>query len=214
MTSLARPRSRVSISRSNEKTGTASVSLPPGVTCVPDIPCFTPDGCYAWKMYFGTHYKYRNVGQAWDRNWRIYQDDPDFYFQEIRHFLTRLTRKEREKRYFRWHVGGDCPDEDYVLRLLDLCAETPHISHTIFTKRYAWFTAHHRLVPENLSVYVSGWPGIDLPEDTRRLFRQFWLIDPDHPDPRIPDEALECPGSCPECRMCWRNQAIVKCHKH
>jgi len=214
LTASGKSLERVSISRSNSKTGTASVSLPPGATCVPGIPCFNPEGCYAWKMYFGTQHPYYTVGQAWDRNLRIYKTNPDRYFREILDFLSRTGRKDPTKAYFRWHVGGDFPDLDYLLRVFELCRQTPHIKYTAYTKRYAWVTEHHQQVPQNLSIYVSGWPGVAMPEETRRLFNQFWLFDPDRPDPRIPDDAVECLGDCANCRMCWENKEVIKVHKH
>jgi hypothetical protein len=161
--------------------------------------------CYAWKMYFGTMYMYKNIRQAWDRNLRIYNEDPGEYFDQVLSFLKTLNGKPEDERYFRWHVGGDVPDKTYLLGLLTVCKLTPWVKHTLYTKRYEWFASCVNAIPTNLNVCISGWPGVDIPPQAQEDFQTFWLYNPQDPDPRIPFGTMECPGSCPECRACWES---------
>jgi hypothetical protein len=156
-------------------------------------------------MYFGTMYLYRNCRQAWDRNLRIYKEAPIDYFLQVKDFLKTMEGKPEEERYFRWHVGGDVPDVNYLDMMLIVCHLTPWAKHTLYTKRYEWFINFANAIPSNLNVCISGWPGVDIPQEALDKFQTFWLYDPKAPDPRIPHGTMECPGSCPECRACWES---------
>ena len=94
----------VTVSRGNTKMGTVyNVSLPPGLTCPKGVPCFN-EGCYAQHLM-----AFRpGVRQAWESNYAAYRVNPEGYFQTLSTVLE-LYRP----RMFRWHVGGDFPDERY-----------------------------------------------------------------------------------------------------
>jgi hypothetical protein len=49
------------------------------------------------------------------------------------------------------------------------------------------------------------WHDKDAPlwGNTRKKLPRAWLYDPDCPDPRIPNDAIWCPGNCESCGMCW-----------
>lgn len=200
---------RVSISTSNRKTGTASVSLPPGEACVPGIACFTKEGCYAWKMYFNTNGLYTNVKSAWDRNMRVWKADAANYFSQVFDWLNK-NRPE----YFRWHVGGDFPSLQYLESVREVAKLTPYTRHTAYTKRYDWLPVSPDEFGPNMNVMPSGWPGIPMPERIIEKYGIFWLDNPKEPDVRIPEDTIDCPGSCPGCRWCWNTYMDVKNRKH
>ena len=59
---------QVCISKGNSKMGAIpSVSLPAGITCNPDAPCYK--ACYARRLAA----RRRQAGESYERNLRVYQ---------------------------------------------------------------------------------------------------------------------------------------------
>lgn len=175
----------IHISRRNTKLGPIpNISLPPIETCVDDPPCAKL--CYARKAY--ERYSRNVAGVAWRENLRIYREDPERYFAEIAAYL-----EEHRVSFFRWHVGGDIPDESYFAGMLGLADAFPDTQFLAFSRR-PWSWGRH------------GKYG------TLVVVRSVWLTDTY--DPKWPsfivrpkDELLEpataCLGSCASCKACW-----------
>jgi hypothetical protein len=66
-----------------------------------------------------------------------------------------------------------------------------------FTKRY---DLEYSEIPENLTIIFSMWPGV--PDTAPRGFPRAWMQD--GTEDRVPDDALESPGICHNCGMCWQ----------
>jgi hypothetical protein len=194
------------ISPGNTKTGNIpSISLPPLKTCPLDAPCRKKGKCYGRKLC--------NLRPALTKtlkdNLEYYRTDPDNYFNKITSYLGYANT-----RFFRWHVFGDSPDQEYFSRVKYTANNTPNIKHLIFTKRFSWYPENFKWIPENLSVVFSMWnnygdPEIPLPKS--------WYLDPKDPDPRIPASALDCPGNCETCGSCWHLKQLKKdviLHRH
>lgn len=149
----AAPELKVSISPRNEKLGEiSSISLPVGVSCRPDAPCFRK--CYARQMS-----SFRsNVAQSYLTNWRALQLDRDTFFKQVKYHCQMV-------RVFRWHIGGDIPDVDYFRRVVKLAEEDAGCVHLLFTKRYDFVNEvvaervkkHLIKLPKNLHVLFSEW---------------------------------------------------------
>jgi hypothetical protein len=195
---------RISISTSNLKTKTASISLPPGPqgTCRKDVPCWGRGKCYAFKMWAGD-FPYMGVAKAWQNNLEVLQADRAGYWEQLDTFLKALSKRPEANRFFRFHVGGDCPDMEYVYDVVDIAGVNPLVAFTLYTKQYDWWLSCEEWlhIPQNLTVMFSAWPGLELPEQD--IFPVVWMLDPKDPDPRIPQGLDVCPGSCPVCRWCW-----------
>jgi len=188
----------VNIQRGNTKLGKVlNVSLPPGRTCSPSVPCFN-QGCYARKFY---HLR-GACRNAWDHNYALAMTKRDFYFEFIR-----ATVALGEPELFRWHVSGDIPDADYLVRMIAVAQACPKTRFLCFTKQYGivaaqpWKGRGARAV-KNLNVVVSAWPGLPIPAELRS-FPTAWMRDRKNPDPRIPADAVECDGGCDTCGLCW-----------
>ncbi len=189
---------KLHISRGNSKIGkTLNVSLPPIKTCRKSAPC--AKDCYAnnhaYRLYPGT----RN---AWDGNLALYKAHPDLYWFEI----FQAVKRARTFKMFRWHVGGDIPDMDYLLGMLDMASRVPKMQFLCFTKKYELlkaYTSDGSRIPKNLRIIVSRWPGLAMPKELC-AFPQAWMADCNNPDLRIPRSADECPGACEACGLCWK----------
>ena len=201
----------ISISPGNSKMGVIpSVSLPPIVTCPDNVPCATDERCYVIK-----HMKFGIVVNAFARNYRIYLDDPDRYFRQILGYIHR-----NEPEYFRFHVGGDIPDQEYYDQVVKLCNIVPTVKIMLMTKAYMdehyyeWiergntensdpsdYTINFNPVPDNLSVIISAWPGYPIPPYLKNTFPIAYMDD--GTEERISKNDKICKGHCDECHYCW-----------
>lgn len=179
---------RLKISLRNSKIGKVpNLSLPPGTSCVPDIPCYN-EGCYAMKAYR----LYPGTRNAWDSNLQFYNEKPLLFFAEFSAWLSQHKPKR-----FRLFVGGDFPSWDFYVHMTILAQLYPKTKFLIFTKRYDY---DYSLKPDNLQVILSTWPGMPLPENTNLPWA--WLEE----DDRRPKNQtyLVCPGGCTNCNhKCW-----------
>lgn len=185
----------VSISSGNKKMGEIpSVSLPAIETCR-QCDCFKK--CYAKKIA-----RLRpNVAAAYQRNLRILKDDPAKFWNEV-------SEKIRVSRYFRFHVSGDIPDEDYFCHMVSLAEENPQCQILCFTKKFevvnSYLRKHNARLPDNMHILFSGWPGLkmdnpfNLPEAHVRFRNGFTTASA---------SAVECGGNCTCCAVtdagCW-----------
>jgi hypothetical protein len=173
------------IAHGNGKVGDVpNVSLMPIVSCPTGAPC-THDcyDCKAVRMY-------PTVREARRRNWESAQNQRDEYFQGIRAYLAKYGPK-----YFRWHVGGDIPDADYLRRMRATARYYPETRFLAFTKHHA---LDYRNLPENFNVVFSMWPHWG---NTRKRMPRAWMQD--GTETRIPENAIRCDGQCDNCGVCW-----------
>lgn len=167
----------------NTKIGkTSNISLPPVIACF-DYPC--KNDCYAIKFY-----KLRpEVKKAWDDNLQLVKTNRKKYFNEIRRYLLKKVPQ-----YFRWHISGDILDQDYLEQMKIIAHDYDFINFLVLTKGYHF---NFNNTPNNLSIILSVWPGINVPDmglplafvESREETRIF--------------NALDCPGECEKCRICW-----------
>jgi len=186
------------ISHGNQKVGDCpNVSLLPVVSCPRGIPC--AHSCYdvkACKLY-------PTVKAARRRNWVAAKKRPWEYFSGISNYLAKY-----QPRYFRWHVGGDILDQDYLDRMYGIADAFPDIAFLAFTKHH---TLDFRARPANLNIVLSMWPGWG---NRRKRLPRAWMQDGS--ETRIPESAIQCTGSCEDCGVCWhiKSGQDVWFHKH
>ena len=165
-----------------------NVSLMPILSCPDGIPC--AGDCYDCK----STRRFPSVRQARMRNWELVQRDPDSYFAGIREYLDHYA-----PRYFRWHVGGDIPDQDYYREMCQIAREHPKTHFLAFTKNHA---LDFRGRPSNLNIVLSMWPNWG---NSRKRMPRAWMQDGS--EDRIPEGAIQCSGSCEFCGVCWHLKA-------
>lgn len=191
------------VSTGNSKIGmglTANLSLPAITTCREDAPC--KQGCYATRgpiRFESNQKKYRS-------NYELWCESPELFEKELYAFLD-ANRFE----YFRWHVSGDIPDEIYYRFMIRTANQYQGIRFMAFTKRYEYVLEAREecgiQLPWNLAVKLSCWPGLPVPD---RLYYNIGLAFTTHPNEhRAPKDAFNCPGYCPDCRMCWANTKSI-----
>ena len=195
---------KISISTSNRKLGpkVATVSLPPVKACGNCDACRTD--CYAKKRYR----QYPSVKAAWDRNLRLWTKNRYLYLSQIHDYL-----EDKKPARFRWHTSGDILSQGYLNGMIDIATAFPKTNFLVYTKMY-WLN-YPDLIPDNLCIVFSVWPGLKLGKQAVR-FPLAFMLDKNNPDSRIPATAIPCSGSCDTCERCWHlkpGDAVVF-HKH
>jgi hypothetical protein len=192
---------KVSISPNNNKGVGPNISLTPILSCGKDMPCTKK--CYAVKAYRA----WAIVRPAWDGNFWLYSNRPTEYFSQIAEYM-----EHKHPLTFRWHVGGDIPDMDYLVHMLDLARRFPPTSFLAFTKRYDLLLRllqERKRLPRNLKIVASAWPEYPMPDAVQAGFPVAYIHD--ITENRIPGNARWCPGLCSTCGLCWvirKDQAV------
>lgn len=185
----------VCISNGNRKTGEVrSVSLPSVVFCKNCEKC--KKSCYDFRNVM---FQTRTV-KSRARNAAILVKDRDRYFDEISKSLFK-------DRFFRWHVGGEIVDLDYLERMVKVAQENSHCTFLVFTKMYdivnEYMDKHHEMI-SNLRVLFSAWEGVEMNNPynfpTTHVMRT-------EEQAKAHKGAKFCSGNCTECarvgELCW-----------
>lgn len=188
----------VFISSGNEKIGNIpNVSLPPIISCAPNVPCSRH--CYAIRAFK----QYPDVRKAWEANLWWATMKPDHYFQEIDHFLT-----NKNPRWFRWHVSGDILNQDYLDEMVLLAHRHPLTNFLAFTKRHDLKYDKHPIA-QNLIIRFSYWPmwGVCTGNELVAYLK-------DDEEKRF-QNGFRCKGSCKNCKACWnKNVKAIELPRH
>ena len=207
---------KVSISEGNRKTGEIpAFSLLPGVTCSREAcrHCLQ-EGCYAVKTCFQHGYNpaTNNVLTAWARNTAAAKE----HLPELEAYLDRYFSSVNAPRFFRVHVSGDFFSVEYAEMWKRIFKRHPETRFLFFTKQWDVVRAVDFLGIPNLSPVLSGWTGCEVPQDLiDKGYRVAWCDD--GIEDRIPADAIECPGHCEACGMCWNLYTLRRdtfFHKH
>lgn len=185
----------VKISNGNSKMGKIlSVSFPSLLTC---IKCDCNKICYAHKLE-----KLRSsVRQSYLHNWNLYKSDRETYWREIEATIM-LSR------FFRFHVSGDIPDQDYIHRMIDVANRNQHCEILCFTKKFDIcnneISERKGNLPKNLHLIYSGWKGLKMKNPYNLPEAHVKYRDG---STTAREDAIECSGNCTECATtdsgCW-----------
>lgn len=187
----------IKISKGNSKLGAIpSVSLPAGITCRSDCKCSKK--CYAKKL----ERIRKSVRQAYQHNYRILKCMPDTYWREVEASIMM-------SRFFRFHVSGDIPDKNYLIRMIEIAERNKHCEILCFTKKFSIVNEvvagrKNNDLPPNLHLIMSGWKDLKM-ENPFHLPEAHVRYRDGSTTAR--DDALDCGGNCTECALteggCW-----------
>ena len=151
-----------------------------------NMPCFHK--CYANRLLR----RFPDIKKAWEKNIHFFKKEPKNYFKVINRFLTIAV-----PRYFRWHVGGELPSREYLQGVINIAEKHKKCRFLLYTKRYD-LLLNLTNTPENLSIIMSIWPGLDYPN---LPFRKAFIS---HRDKIY---GFKCVKYCPDCKwMCWNGK--------
>ena len=196
---LASQSNEISMSNKNSKTGIACLNIAfPVCTCREDAPC--KEGCYACK---GCQ-TFAIVQAAYYRNFRIYNDNPDNFFEQV-YYKIKFAGLPK----VRWFDSGDIPEYDFFVRMVELCKKTPDVKHMAFTKKYEIVNEYidkNGKLPDNLNVIFSAWHKLWEVPNHHGLAIAYVDFKDKTLNPDIPKNAFVCPGresTCSVCGACW-----------
>ena len=185
---------KICISKGNRKIGKVlNVSLPPMITCANCSGCMW--FCYDVKACL----QYPNtVIDARVRNYILMKEYRDEYFNRIRMTISR----RKKNKFFRWHVSGDIPDENYLENMVEIAKDFPEFKFWTYTKNYNLVNEYVKnhgndrkiAIPENLVIMYSEWKGMKMINPFG--FPEFRCLFPNEK----PEEGFTaCPGNCDIC---------------
>ena len=200
--------------RGNSKLGQIPAwNMLPGVTCSAGACEYCmKDGCYTVKNCFRAGYslKHNNVLKSWADNTVMAIKHPRLLEQKLDEWLT-----NHQPRFFRIHSAGDFFSVPYARMWVRLAKKHPDTKFLAFTKQWNVVRAVPFHKVKNLELVLSGWTGVEIPEDLRQHYRCAWCED--GVENRIPKNAMECPGDCTHCGLCWHLSSLGRdtvFHKH
>lgn len=208
---LASKSNEINMGNKNSKTGIACLNLAfPVCTCREDAPC--KEGCYAGK---GCQ-QMATVQAAYYRNLRLYNDDPDNFFEQV---YCKVKFAGLPK--VRWFDSGDIVDAEFFARMVELCKKTPDVKHMAFTKKYEIVNEYidkNGKLPDNLNVIFSAWHKLWSVPNPHNLGVAYVDFKDKTLNPEWPQNAFVCPGresTCSACGACWsKNLKTVVFHQH
>ena len=136
--------------------------------------------------------------KAWQRNLDILNADRKSYFLQVK--AAAMTQL-----YFRWHVGGDIVDIDYLDNMVKIARECKKTTFMAFTKNYEdvnEYFANHRK-PANLKIIFSLPFDGSTVENPHNLPTAAVILKGKEPEKNW----KVCGGNCSECACkgigCW-----------
>ena len=208
---LANQSNEINMSNNNSKTGKACLNIAfPVCVCREDAPCKAT--CYACK---GCQ-TFANVQAAYYRNLRLYNEDPDNFFEQV-YFKIKFSGLPK----VRWFDSGDIVDAEFFDRMIELCKRTPDVKHMSFTKKYEivnkWIDENGDL-PENLNIMFSAWDKMWEVPNPHGMGMAYVNFKEERLNPEFPKNAFVCPGratTCSACSACWNKRLkAVMFHQH
>lgn len=156
------------------------------------------DCCYALRY---TIYHHNTCILAYQDNTLLALYDPDRYWGELQSYIDNGVVA-----IFRFHVAGEIPNEDYLVRLIKFSIKNPDVKFYIYTKRFAWVEKHSDEVPFNLHILVSIW---HKNYDNPKGFAEFIYDDGTDPEvaalphcPAVDKNGNETGITCARCKHC------------
>ena len=146
---------------------------------IPGTPCH---GCYAFKG----RYNFSNVKKALARR-----------LASLTHpqWVEGMTTLVKKKKHFRWHDSGDIQGVAHLIKIFEVCNNTPGTMHWLPTQERRYLPINWRH-PKNLVIRLSNAKNNSKPGNAWT----HWST--------VVDEGGDCPASkqgneCKSCRRCW-----------
>jgi hypothetical protein len=187
---------KLNISLGNSKLGKIpNISLPAIITCPKEVPCI--EDCYCNSEVF----YWKLAREKWRENWELYQANPYEYFEQLDKFLAKI-----KPAYFRYHVSGDCPDQNYADNMYLISMRYPDTQFLVFTKRFDY--DFHDM--PNLKIKYSVWPMWT----THKKPKAYVITKEEIAKWGYDKEYKICKGKCDDCYFCFETNEHVILPKH
>lgn len=201
---------QIHISNGNSKMGAVpSFSLPCGISCSLEARTTCYIDCYYRKH---CEDRFTNVRKNARDNFFSCVHWPEWVEEKLNSYFS----DPDAPCLFRIHVGGDFFSACYLNMWIRITKKHPNTKFLAFTKQFDVLTQVLRSgieIPENFSIVLSAWPGMDIPQFLKAQFPVAWMQD--GTEDRVPESAVECNDNCAMCGKCWAtNGTDVVFKKH
>lgn len=175
-----------------------------GSTC---FGCYAMRGNYNWPAVKNA--MYRRLKSIRDEKWVS--------------AITFLINNDYEKKsidVFRWHDSGDLQDWEHLLKIIEVCNNTPNVKHWLPTREYGLISKLIKsdvVIPSNLVIRLSATM---INGKITSVLSEEIMYSTVHTSDKTNVEGYVCPAptqdnECKDCRACWdKNIKIVSYKKH
>lgn len=161
--------------------------------------CGNGKGCYA-EDFIKFHHNACVIPYA--ENTVLAREDIDLFFKEIENYLRKSWIG-----CWRWHVSGEIPSYEYLVKMNELAKKFPYIQFYFYTKRYEWLEkidAEIGLVKNLVPTVSKGWAENDYANPNN--YHEF-ILDKDGNAkgfhcPATDKDGHETGVTCSTCRRC------------
>jgi len=112
--------------------------------------------CYAAKMQV---YRKKTLDLSWKRNYDRYMISKAENKRElwINSMIKLINKKKLKHPYFRWFVGGDIPDIEFLYRAMEIADSLPNIKFWLPSKESALIRRFikNNTIPSNVCIRIS-----------------------------------------------------------
>lgn len=157
--------------------------------------------CYALKGQYGfanvQAAQYRRLDLITGPNW-------------VEAMVTLLADRD----YFRWHDSGDLQDMEHLLRIVQVCEQTPNCQHWLPTREKALIKAYRRnfgAFPSNLCVRISD---AMIDAEAGEALDGFATSGVTRDAAKATCPAPKQGGECRDCRACWDVNVARVVYRH
>ena len=152
--------------------------------------CYAGKGCYVFPV----------VKNMYEKRYKAIEDvEWVDYMSEL--ITQKYKNLDKSRLFHRWFDSGDVQSLGHLMKIFEVCENTPHIKHWLATKEYQIVNqVDVKDVPKNLCLRVSATK-ID------GAIPKFWKWTSGVHRDETP-KGRECPaykqdGECKDCRACW-----------
>lgn len=197
---------QANVQQGNSKLGhiIKSVSLPPVLYCGNCKVC--KNDCYDLR---------HDVTQPQCRIYRaanaaLYEENPEAYW-------TSIAREVNACRFFRYHIGGDIVNREYLANMVSIASDNPHCQFLAFTKMFDLVNEYVDAddgndIPDNLHIIFSAWPGLEMDNHNNMPIAFPVFAEGDEPEfmAQMPSWYWHCGNDCTECALCGQGCWTLK----
>ena len=157
----------------------------------------TCQGCYALK---GNYVRYKHITNMIPKTAQIF----DKKWVEGMTWLIINQDNKKDRNFFRWHDSGDIQNMEHLVKIVQVCKNTPKVRHWLPTREYKTVKTYLKTFgdfPKNLTVRISGHMIDQKPPKIGNLATS--TVNKNKKALGLECKSYKNEGQCLDCRLCW-----------
>jgi hypothetical protein len=155
----------------------------------------------------GIEKRWKCTINAWENNYQKYiNSNREEWVTAFSLLLNSAVKKTTNENLFRWFPSGDIPDEEFLIRAIEIAKLNKHINFWLPTKEYNLIKNFNYTIPDNLTIRLSCFminekPNFDIKIPTSSVSTK------DNPNKLKGNcQATFNKTSCDGCTNCWNKK--------